>query len=388
MTEPTVTVSRRATERIASGHPWIYRSDLVRPASLEGGALVKVVDPRGWFQAHAFYSSTSQIALRLLTRADEECDRGFFLRRFAAAKAERDRAFPGVDAWRAVHGEADLLPGVIVDRYGDYLSVQLLTQATDARRALFTSILQELYQPRGIVERSDAKVRLLEGLEPHKSVLAGVVPESVEYREGEIRLGVDLLGGQKTGGFLDQSENHLAVGAWARGQALDCFSYVGGFALQLARGCERVIAVEMSEAAAAQLRANAARNAMGNVEVVVENAFDFLKAQTETPQRYDVIVLDPPAFAKSRASIPAAVRGYKEINLRALQLLRPGGILVSTSCSFHIGEEHFEEILHSAAVDSRREVQILERRGAGRDHPVLLGVRETRYLKCFMLRAL
>ncbi len=388
MTEPTVTVSRRATERIATGHPWIYRSDLVRPASIEGGALVKVVDPRGWFQAHAFYSSTSQIALRLLTRADEECDRAFFQRRLALAKAQRDRAFPGVDVWRAVHGEADLLPGLIVDRYGDYLSVQLLTQATDARRALFTSILQELFQPRGIVERSDAKVRLLEGLEQHKADLAGEVPESIEYREGEVRLGVDLLGGQKTGAFLDQRENHLAVRAWAHGQALDCFSYVGGFALQLARGCERVIAVEMSEAAAAQIRANVARNALSNVEVVVENAFDFLRAQTETSNRYDVIVLDPPAFAKNRASIPAAERGYKEINLRALQLLKPGGILVSASCSFHIGEEHFEEILHSAAVDSRREVQILERSGAGRDHPVLLGVRETRYLKCFMLRAL
>lgn len=388
MSEPTVTVSRRGADRIAAGHPWIYRSDLVRPAALEPGALVKVVDQRGWFQARAFYSSNSQIALRLLTRADEPCDRAFFLRRVAAAKALREQAFAGVQAFRAIHGEADLLPGLVVDRYGDYLSIQLLIQATDARRALFLSILQELFGPKAVVERSDAKVRLLEGLPQHKSVLYGEVPGSVEILEGDIRVGVDLMGGQKTGGFLDQRENHLAVRAHARGRALDCFSYVGGFALQLARGCERVTAVEMSEPAAELIKANAAKNGLSNLDVVVENAFDFLKSQTETPHRYDVVVLDPPAFAKSRSAIAAAERGYKEINLRALQLLRPGGILVSASCSFHISEEHFEQILHSAAVDSRREVQILERRGAGRDHPVLLGVRETRYLKCFLLRAL
>ncbi len=239
-----------------------------------------------------------------------------------------------------------------------------------------------------MVERSDAKVRLLEGLPQHKAVLAGEVPGSVEVAEGDVRIGVDLMGGQKTGGFLDQRENHLAARAHAKGLALDCFSYAGGFALQLAKGCERVIAVEMSEPAAEQIKVNAARNGLSNLDVVVENAFDFLKAETETPHRYDVVVLDPPAFSKSRSAIAAAERGYKEINLRALQLLKPGGILISASCSFHVTEEHFEAILHSAAVDSRREVQILERRGAGRDHPVLLGVRETRYLKCFILRAL
>jgi 23S rRNA (cytosine1962-C5)-methyltransferase len=388
MSEPTVTISRRGADRLASGHPWIYRSDLVREdAALAGGEIVRVVDQRGWFKGRAFYSSKSQIALRFLTLEDVPCDRAFFLERFRAAKAMRERIFPGADAWRLSHGEADLLPGVVVDRYGDCLVVQLLTQGADSHREMFVGILQELFSPKAIVERSDAKVRLLEGLDQRKQVLVGAAPESLEYHEGEVRLRVDLMGGQKTGSFLDQRENHLLAETYARGIGLDCFSYTGGFALHMARSCEKVTAVEISESAGELIKANAALNGASNIEVVVANAFDFLKEQTETDQRYDVIVLDPPAFAKNKASIPAAERGYKEINLRAMQLLKPGGYLISASCSFHIDEDHFEEILWSAAVDSRRHVQIVEKRGAGRDHPVLLGVRETRYLKCFVLRA-
>jgi 23S rRNA (cytosine1962-C5)-methyltransferase len=322
----------------------------------------------------------------MLTREDVPCDRGFFEQRLLAARAMRETAFPGADAWRAVHGEADLLPGLVVDRYGDYLSVQLLVQGAEAHRELLRELLQAIYQPKGIVERSDSKVRLLEGLEQRKGVFSGSVPERVEYHEGDVAMQVDLLGGQKTGGFLDQRENRIAVRPWARGLGLDCFSYAGGFALQLARGCERVTAVEISEAMAPLIRSNAERNGLENLEVATENAFDFLKARSEEAERYDIVVLDPPAFAKSRSSISAAERGYKEINLRALQLLKPGGTLVSASCSFHIDEERFEAMLLSAAVDAGRSVQILERRGAGRDHPVLLGVRETRYLKCFILR--
>ncbi|HCF57364.1 MAG TPA: methyltransferase [Myxococcales bacterium] len=389
MTEPSVTISRRGVDRLNAGHPWIYRSDLVREAApLSGGEIVRVVDQRGWFKGRALYSSKSQIALRMLTLEEVPCDRDFFLARFRAALELRERAFPGADAWRLVHGEADFLPGIVADRYGDCVVLQLLAQATDARRELFTSIVQELLRPRCIVERSDAKVRLLEGLEQRKGVLAGTVPDYLEYREGEVRLRVDPMGGQKTGSFLDQRENHLVAGQYARGAGLDCFSYTGGFALQMARGCDRVTAVEISGQAAEQIRANAALNGLSNLEVEVANAFDFLKAKTETPDRYDIVVLDPPAFAKNKAAIAAAERGYKEINLRAFQLLRPGGFLISSSCSFHISEEHFEEILLSAAVDARRQVQIVERRGAGRDHPVALGVRETRYLKCLVVRVL
>lgn len=388
MSELTVAISRRGVDRLSAGHPWIYRSDLVREdASLPGGAVVRVVDQRGWFKGRAFYSAKSQIALRMLTHEERPCDRDFFLERFRSALALRERAFLGSDAYRVVHGEADGLPGTVVDRYGDTLVVQLLSQGADVRRELFSSILQELFHPKAIIERSDAKVRLLEGLDQRKGVLFGTAPERVEYREGEVRVLVDPVGGQKTGSFLDQRENHLAAGRYASGQGLDCFSYTGGFALHLARSCERVTAVEISESAAQQIKENAALNGADNIEVQVANAFDFLKAKTESPERFDIIVLDPPAFAKNKTAIEAAERGYKEINLRALQLLRPGGFLVTASCSFHIPDEHFEDILRSAAVDARRQVQIVEKRGAGRDHPVLLGVRETRYLKCYVLRA-
>ena len=387
MSEPTVTISRRGVDRLAAGHPWIYQSDLVREASsLAGGEIVRVVDQRGWFKGRAFYSAKSQISLRMLTLEDVPCDRAFFLARFRSALELRERAFPGAEAWRLAHGEADFLPGVIADRYGDCVVLQLLSQGADVRRALFVSIIQELLAPTCIVERSDAKVRLLEGLDQRKGMLAGCQPERVECREGDIRLRVDPMGGQKTGSFLDQRENHLVAGSLARGRGLDCFSYTGGFGLQMARGCERVTAVEISDQAAGEIRANAALNGIGNLDVEVANVFDFLKAKTETPERYDCIVLDPPAFAKNKTSIAAAERGYKEINLRALQLLRPGGFLISASCSFHVPEEHFEEILLSAALDARRQVQIIERRGAGRDHPVAIGVRETRYLKCYVLR--
>ncbi len=388
MAEPNVTVTRRGADRFTAGHPWIYRSDLASDPRLPGGEVVRVLDQRGWYRGRAFYSSKSQIALRLLTREDEPCDRAFFQRRLEAARGLRLTTFGDADAWRLSHGEADLLPGLVVDRYGDYLSVQLLSQGAEARRELIRDVLQDLFHPKGIVERSDAKVRLLEGLEQKKGVLAGEVPERVEYHEGPVRLLVDLLGGQKTGGFLDQRENHLAAAAYGSGDALDCFSYVGGFALQLARTCRRVTAVEISDSMAPLIRANAERNGLGNVEVVTANAFDFLKAKTESADRYDTVVLDPPAFAKSKTAVAAAERGYKEINLRAMQLLRPGGILVAASCSFQIDEEAFEEILRSAAADARRDVQIIEKRGAGRDHPVLVGVRETRYLKCFILRVL
>ncbi len=388
MSEPAVTLNRRAVDRLHSGHPWIFRSDLVREPGLPGGEIVRLVDQRGRFLGRAFYSSTSKIAVRVLTRDDEPCDRAFFARRLRAAFELREATFPGIDTWRAVHGEADLLPGVVLDRYGEHLVLQLLAQGSDKRRELFVDLLKELYAPKSILERSDAKVRLLEGLEQVKTVLHGTDPGEIEYREGEVRLRTSLLGGQKTGAFLDQRENHVAAGQYGRGRGLDCFSYAGGFALQLAKRCERVTAVEISEDAGKLIRTNAALNGASNVDVVVQNAFDFLKAEVDAGAKYDVIVLDPPAFAKSRNAIAAAERGYKEINLRALQLLNRGGVLISASCSFHVDEHHLEEIIRSAAIDARRSVQIIEKRGAGRDHPVLMGVNETRYLKCFVLRAL
>jgi 23S rRNA (cytosine1962-C5)-methyltransferase len=287
-----------------------------------------------------------------------------------------------------VHGEADLLPGLIVDRYADCLSVQTLIEATDARRELLADLLQRVVAPRAIVERNDVRVRAHEGLEQRKGMLRASDPGPVEFLEGEVKLVADLLAGQKTGAFLDQAENRIEAGRYARGRALDCFTYGGAFALHLARRAEQVTAVDISEQAAAQGREAAARNGAKNVEFKVSNAFDLLRAESEAGERYDTIVLDPPAFAKTKSSIDAALRGYKEINLRAFHLLSPGGVLVTCSCSFHVDEATFERTVLQAASDARRSVQVVERRGAARDHPTLLGVPETRYLKCLIMRVM
>ena len=389
--EPAVTLSRRGVERLRSGHVWVYRSDLRAPAELKGGEVVSLVDERGWFLGKAFYGKQSQISVRLLTREEEPVDDAFFARRLAQAKALRDAASPDPDrrrAARVAHGEADLLPGLVVDRYANCLVMQTLIEATDARRELFASLLQELWQPRAIVERNDVKVRAHEGLPQRKGMLRGGEPGPVEFLEGEVRLVADLLEGQKTGAFLDQAENRIEAGRYARGRALDCFTYGGAFALQLARGAESVVAVDISERAAEEGRRSAALNGVANVTFRVANAFDLLRDEAEEGRVYETIVLDPPAFAKTRASVPAALRGYKEINLRAFHLLPPGGVLITASCSFHIDEAAFEQTVLSAATDAGRSVQVVERRGAAKDHPTLLGVPETRYLKCLILRAL
>ena len=387
--EPTVTLSRRAVERVQQGHLWVYRSDIAAPASLAGGEVVRLADERGWFVGKAFYGAQSQIAVRLLTREDEPVDDAFFARRIEQAIALREAVRPDPDrrrAGRLVHGDADLLPGLIVDRYADCLNVQTLIEATDARRELFATLLEEALHPRAIVERNDVRVRAHEGLAQRKGMLRGQPPGPVEFLEGEVRLVADLLEGQKTGAFLDQAENRVEAGRYARGRALDCFTYGGAFALQLARKAEHVTAVDISEQAAAQGREAAARNGAANLEFKVANAFDLLRDESDRGERYDTIVLDPPAFAKSKSSLDAAVRGYKEINLRAFHLLGRGGVLVTCSCSFHVDEATFERTVLQAAADARRTAQVIERRGAARDHPTLLGVPETRYLKCLILR--
>jgi 23S rRNA (cytosine1962-C5)-methyltransferase len=389
MNEPKVTVTRRGVERLQRGHLWIYRADVEKaPPALEGGEVVAVVDGRGRFLAKAFWSARSKISLRVVTRDEEPVDEAFFARRIASAVALREQVFGDERFVRLVHGEADLLPGLVVDRYGDAAVLQTLVPATDRRKAFLAELVANALSLRTVVERNDVRVRELEGLPQTKGVLRGPDPGPVEHREGEVRMRVDLLAGQKTGAFLDQRENHLRAGEYARGRCADCFSYAGGFALQLARRAERVTAVEMQPGAVGLLRENAALNHAGNVEVVEENAFDWLRDRAEEEPAFDLVVLDPPAFAKSKDALPAARRGYKEVNLRAMQILKEGGILVTASCSYHLSEEMFEELVLDAANDAGRRLQVLERRGAGRDHPVLMGVPETRYLKCLFLRVI
>ncbi len=386
--EPQVQLSRRGVERWKGGHPWIYQTDVQAPAELEGGEVVAVVDGRGWFLGKAFYSRHSKISLRWLSYEDVPIDEAFFLQRIRQADQLRRQLFPSEEVYRAVHSDADLLPGLVVDRYGPYLSAQFLVKATDARKDLLAELLIHHFDAKGLVNRSDTPLRTLEGLEPERGVLRGEVPPSFTYREGQVLLSANLLEGQKTGAFLDQRENRLVSANFSSGEALDCFSYLGGFALQLASRAQKVTAVEISEAAIEKLKQNAAANQITNLEAIAANAFDYLRDAVDAGKRYDTIVLDPPSFAKRKAALEAAVRGYKEINLRALQLLTPGGYLITSTCSHHVSAKAFEDLLRSAAADSGRRVQIVEKRGAARDHPVLLNLPETEYLKCFIVRAI
>lgn len=382
-----VKLSKKGYERWVNAHPWIYQSDIEAPKQLMGGEVVQVVDFKGYLLGQAFFSRESKISLRWLSWDDKPVDEAFFKARLEAADRLRREAYPGETTYRVVHGEADGIPGLVVDRFGDYLSVQFLVPGTEQRKEIIADLLMAHFKPKGIVNRSDVGVRALEGLAIEKGVMRGEVPPSVTYHEGSIALRADLINGQKTGAFLDQRENHVAAGHYASGEALDCFAYHGGFALQLARKSKRVTAVEISEPACGQIVAAAKLNGLSNVDVVTANAFDFLRDMVDEGKKYDTIVLDPPSFAKNKNAIDAAMRGYKEINLRAMQLLAPGGYLITASCTYHVPEDAFEGMLDSAAADAKRRVQIVEKRGAGKDHPVLLGLRETRYLKCFVLRA-
>jgi 23S rRNA (cytosine1962-C5)-methyltransferase len=383
---PTVTLTPRGVERAKTGHLWIYRSDLAE-VEAAAGDVVQVIGPRGRPVGQAFYSDRSQIALRLVTRGtDRVADESLWRERLASALRFRESLAIDATAYRLVHGEGDLLPSLIVDRYGEYLVVQTLSQATDRLLPVWIRLLVDLVKPRGILVRNDVRVRGLEGLSPKVEVVHGSVPERVEVREGRVRYDADLFAGQKTGLFLDQRENREAAAHYAHGRLLDCFSYHGGFALALAPHCTETIALDISEDAVGHIRANAHRNSITTIEARAQNVFDELREFDRGDERFDTIVLDPPAFAKNRAALPNALAGYKEINLRALRLLAPGGILVTCTCSHHVDEATFGEVIYSAALDAQVQVSVIEKRMQARDHPVLLSVPETYYLKCFMLR--
>lgn len=388
MSEPTCTVSTKGAKRLRAGHPWVYRQDVIQPpANASGGEVVRVIDDHGQPIGRAFWGAQSPVALRLLTRIDERCDAAFFERRLTHALQRRQRLFPGADAFRVVHGEADLVPGLFVDKYGDGLGVQLLSEGTERHKAVILSALEKLLAPRVIALRHDTSARSFEGLPRVVELVKGSDP-ACTYHEGENLFAIDLLREKKTGAFLDQRENHLRAGELARGEALDAFCYHGGFAIAMARRATSVLALDQDESAAAFARANAERNGLSNVTARAENAFDALHNFDREGRRFDTIVIDPPAFAKRKEGLQTALRAYHELNLRALKILRPGGILVSASCSAKVTPADFDAMLLGAAADAKRPVQVLERRGAGRDHPGLMGVEETEYLKCTILQAI
>jgi 23S rRNA (cytosine1962-C5)-methyltransferase len=380
---PIVRISPRGATRLKSGHVWVYRSDIVSAEGVSPGSVVTVTDHRGQVLGSALYSSSSQIAIRLISH-DAVADWPALIRqRIADAIAYREPIVQDTDAYRLIFSEADFLPGLIVDRYNDVLSMQILTQAMDAEivRATVISELTERLHPASIVERVDARVRQLEELPPRASGLLQGEKASTVFTMNGVQFKFDALEGQKTGAFLDQRENYAAAAQYAHGEGLDVFCYQGGFALHLASRCSRVSGVDSSRPALEVADQNAALNHR-DIEWIEANAFDLLKDYASSGQRYDTVVLDPPAFAKSKRDLDAAMRGYKELNLRALKMLRPGGLLVTCSCSYHVSQADFLEMVSGAAQDAHRTVRLIEVRGQAKDHPILLNVPESSYLKC------
>lgn len=380
---PRVKVSRRGALRLKSGHVWVYRSDVISADGIAPGSLVTVADQREKPLGTALYSSSSQIAIRLISRDTVADLPGLLRERVAAAISYRQPIVQDTDAYRVVFSEADFLPGLIVDRYNDILSVQVLTQAMDAnlvRETIISEVTQRM-NPSSIIERVDPRVRELESLPPRPSGLLQGEKRSTNFTMNSVQFHYEAFEGQKTGAFLDQRENYAAAARYAHGEALDVFCYQGGFALHLAQRCSPITGVDSSRPALEVADRNAALN-QREVEWIEANAFDLLKDYAASNHRYDTIVLDPPAFAKTKRDLDSAMRGYKELNLRALKMLRPGSILVTCSCSYHVRELAFVEMLAAAALDAHRTLRLIEVRGQAKDHPVLLNVPETAYLKC------
>lgn len=380
-------VSRKGAHRWASGHPWIYRSDVTRRPDVPAGAVL-VRDaarrPLGW----ALWSPASEISLRLLDpRADAVIDEAWWRDRLRASAARRASLGVDISAWRLVHAEADGCPSLVVDRYDQWLVIQLLSAGLEAFRAPIVAALVEMFAPAGVLARNDAAVRTKEGLARETVLLAGDVPREIEIREHGVRYLAAPWDGQKTGAFLDQRENRVLAGQLGRGRALDCFSYHGSFALHLAQRADRVTAVDSSGAALARARENAARNAIDTIDFVEADVFDFLRDAESRGERYDTIVLDPPAFAKTRGALASALRGYKEINLRAMRLLSSGGMLFTASCSFHLSKPLFLEMLSRAAADSGRRMILRRFLGQPLDHPEVLTIPETGYIKAAVVEA-
>ncbi|HTD88341.1 MAG TPA: class I SAM-dependent rRNA methyltransferase [Candidatus Binatia bacterium] len=382
----TVGISNRGAKRIRQGHLWVYLSDVRSSGSAEPGAIVEVVDEAANFVGQAFYSDSSEIALRFLTTTKEEIDREWWRARLRHCAQRRATITQQTNAYRLVYSEGDLLPSIIVDVYDGHYVLQTLSQGSDRLKDRLAELMIEEFSPRSIIELNDARVREFERLELRTGVLHGDAPAEIEVNQHGIRFIVNPRTGQKTGAFLDQRENYLAAERVAHGRALDCFTFNAGFALHLARVCDSVLGLDISGDAVTAAERNASLNGITNAGFQTANVFDALREMESAGERFDTIVLDPPAFTKSRATVKSGARGYKEINLRALKLLNPGGVLITCTCSYHLSEQMFLEIIAQAALDARRRLQIVEKRGQSSDHPVLLGVPETHYLKCVIAR--
>jgi 23S rRNA (cytosine1962-C5)-methyltransferase len=382
----TVKISTRGAKRIRLGHLWVYRSDIRDTDEAEAGAIVRVVDDARNFVGQAFYSDRSQIALRFLTTRDEVIDREWWRDRLQACAERRAPIAKQTNAYRLVYSEGDLMSSLIVDVYDGHYVLQTLSQGTDRIQGQLVQLLIDEFHPQSIVELNDARVRQLEGLELRSRALQGDDPHEIEVAQYGVKFIVSPRASQKTGAFLDQRENYLAARKVAHGRALDCFTFTGGFALHIAESCDNVIGIDISSDAVAAAERNAKLNNSQNVTFRVANVFDALREMESAGERFDTIILDPPAFTKSRETVKSGARGYKEINLRALKRLNPGGVLVTCTCSYHMSEQMFLDIIAGAALDAHRRVQIVEKRGQSSDHPVLLGVPETHYLKCVIVR--
>lgn len=374
-----------------TGHPWVYQDDLACAEKTLSGQIVRVKTASGRLLGQAFYNAKSKIALRWLThgdaKAEEEINEAFWASRLQAALEYRQRLAIDSTAYRLIHSEADGFPGLIVDRYNDVLVFQVLSLGMDRILPSILSLFAEKLHPQAVVARNDSSVRTLEGLPQEKKLLAGTPPGRVEVQEGNLRYLVNVLEGQKTGLFLDQRENRLYARNLSKGRVLDAFAYQGGFSLQTASSAQEVLAIEDSESAVTHLKENLVLNRISNVKVEKNNAFDRLKELEKSKEQFDLVILDPPAFAKSRLDVGDAWRGYREINLRALRILKPAGTLISCSCSYQISDEIFTEILREASRDAGRRVRLLEQRTQSKDHPIIMTHPESKYLKCFVLEA-
>ena len=385
-----VTLRKTRETRVRGGHPWIYASEIEKvEGQFENGDIVDVNDFRGKFIGRGFYNPASQISLRILTRNDEPCDRSFFEKRIRDAWEYR-KLLCDPDSCRLIYSESDFLPGLVVDKFADVLVLQSLSLGIERIKDMLCDLLMEVVKPAGIWERSDVPVRRLEGLEQTTGLLRGTVPDEVEMVENGIRFLVDVKHGQKTGFFLDQKQNRAAIAPLCNdARVLDCFCHNGSFSLHAAKyGAKSVLGVDISEEALEVACRNAELNGFTNVTFEAHNCFDLLRQLTDDGEQYDLVILDPPAFTKNKAAVQSAIRGYKEINLRGLKLVRPGGFLVTCSCSQHVLPEMFQDVINQAARDAKKRIRLVEYRTQGYDHPILPQSVETKYLKTMILQVM